>query len=243
MDDGREQGLHEIINEGIRAALLETHTALPGRIEAYDETTQTATVVVELQREFRERDGAVVAESVPFLLEVPVLFPRAGGFSITFPVAAGDKCLVVFSERDISGWRQLGAEALPPSARMHSLSDAVAILGLWPSGNAISPAPSSSALQIRSDDGNIVIEVSADGVSIDTGTGANGVTLNSDVGPFEVTSLGRINLTRGPNELLATISAALTAIAAITVAGGTPVDPTPLANILAQKVLIDAMRT
>ncbi len=243
MQEGRQGDLVELVRESIRAAMIETHTALPGRIETYDAATQTATVIAEIQREIKRDDGTTFSRSVPTLLEVPVLFTRAGGFSITFPVAAGDKCLIVFAERDISGWRSIGGESLPPSARRHAYADGVAILGLWPSKNALSPAPSSSALEIRSDDGDIVIEVSADGVSIDTGSGTSGVTLDSPAGPFEVTSLGRINLTRGPNELLGTISAALTAIAAITVAGGTPIDPTPLANINAIKVLIDAMRT
>lgn len=239
MEDGRDSSLLDLIGESIRAALMDTHTALPGRIVEYDATTQTATVSADLQRELEDGDRVRSTVSVPEILEVPVLFPRAGGFSITFPVAIGDKCLLVFAERDISGWIQLGEEGVPPEARKHSYSDAVAILGLWPSTNPITPAPSTTALQIRSDDGATSIDVSADGVAVTT-DGTDGATIDASAGPFTVDANGAITLTRGVNELLAVISAALDLIATSTV-GGSPLSNA--AAITAQKALIDVIRT
>lgn len=219
--------LEDLVGDGVRSALLETHTALPGRIESFDPATQRATVVPELRRQARFDDGEEIEVSIAPIPEVPVLFPRAGGVSITFPVAAGDKCLLVFAERDISAWLESGIEGLPPDARRHSYSDAVAILGLSPATGALDPAPSTSELVIRSDDGATSIEV-----------GPAGISITSD-GPVSIDAGGAISITRDVNELLTILATALDAIATSTVSGS------PLSNaatIAAERLKILAMQ-
>lgn len=165
----RDASLSDVIHEAIRSEVLDLHTALPARVESYDPATQTATVVAELQRQFRMADDSLEPVTIPPISGVPVLFPRAGGYSVTFPVETGDPCLLVFAERDISGWMIQGGEGVPPSARTHQYADAVALLGLFPSSDPIAPAPSATALQLRSDDGATQIEIGPAGIKLETG--------------------------------------------------------------------------
>jgi hypothetical protein len=229
MEIGRDLSLVDVIDEALHGALVDLHTALPGRIDSFDPATQRAEVTVELQREFERPDGTLESVTVPQIVDVPILFPRAGGYVMTFPVAAGDKCLVVCIERNASGWLQEGAESVPPDARRHSYSDAIAILGLWPSSSAMAPGSSTTALEIRSEDGAVKITVGATDITVETTSAA-----------FTVAAGGPITLTRGANELLAVLSAALDAIATSTV-GGVPLSNG--ATIAAQKALVDVIRS
>jgi Phage protein Gp138 N-terminal domain/GpV Apex motif len=102
------------------------HTCLPGIIVSYDATKQTAQVQPAIQRIFTER-GAV---NLPICADVPVAFIGGGGFFLTFPVAAGDECLLWFSERSIDLWHALGGVQPPAEYRLHDLSDGFAIVGL-----------------------------------------------------------------------------------------------------------------
>lgn len=212
--------LNRAVDESIRSELVNLHTALPGRIETYDAATQTATITPDLKQLWVDEDEVEQEVVVSPIQDVPVMFPRAGGLSITFPVQQGDPCLLVFAERDISGWLDTGRREVPPEDRRHALSDAVALLGLYPGPEAITPAPSATELQIRSDDGLTKIELGPAGVSVE--------------------SVGPINLTRGVNELLAVLSTALNEIATSTVSG---VPLSNAANIAAQKGLVDAIRS
>ena len=51
---------------------------------------------------------------------------------VPFEVHEGDACLVVFADRDIDAWFESGETEVPPSGRMHSLSDGFAFVGFRP---------------------------------------------------------------------------------------------------------------
>jgi hypothetical protein len=51
---------------------------------------------------------------------------------LTFPIAAGDDCLLLFNDRDIGNWFQGNPPMPVPSLRLHSFADAIAIVGLRP---------------------------------------------------------------------------------------------------------------
>lgn len=102
------------------------HTALPGRVLSFDPQWQTASVQPLIDQVLV--DGTRVP--LPVLADVPVQFPRGGGFVLTFPVRPGDECLLLFNERCIDGWWQSGEPSEPLDYRQHDLSDAVAIMGI-----------------------------------------------------------------------------------------------------------------
>jgi phage baseplate assembly protein gpV len=92
-------------------------------------------------------------------VDVPVIFPRGGGCTLTFPVKAGDECLLIFADRCIDFWWQNGGVQKPVDLRMHDLSDAFAIVG--PQSQAHKISGITSAAQLRTDDGAAFVEVAA----------------------------------------------------------------------------------
>lgn len=123
------------------ARLKDLHTCLPGIIASFDPATQTAQVQPAIKRIFTER-GAV---NLPLCVDVPVAFPGGGGFFLTFPVAAGDECLLMFSERAIDRWHVAGGTQEPAEYRLHDLSDGIAIVGLNSQPNKLSALQMSGA--------------------------------------------------------------------------------------------------
>lgn len=80
---------------------------------------------------------------------------------MTFPVKAGDECLVVFADRCIDFWWQSGGIQEPVDDRMHDLSDAFCIVGPQSQARKISGI-NTSATQLRSDDGSTYFELNPD---------------------------------------------------------------------------------
>lgn len=118
----------DAIRQAILYQLNNVHTALPGAIVSYDYTTQKATVQPLLNKYWT--DGTF--SPLPELPNVPIIFPRAGGASLTFPVVEGDTCLLLFTERSIDQWLYSGGQVSTADSRKFDLSDAVAIMGLTP---------------------------------------------------------------------------------------------------------------
>lgn len=155
-----------------------TWTALPGLIESFDATAMTCTVQPAIQSRVRDRSGTQTLVDMPLLLDCPVQFPAGGGCTLTFPVKPGDECLVVFASRCIDSWWQSGGIQAPAEYRMHDRSDGFALLGFRSQPRVIG-AVSTSAAQLRSDDGATFISVAPGGaVAI---TAPAGLTINADV--------------------------------------------------------------
>ena len=91
------------------------HCALPGTVVSFDAETQTAVI----RPAVKLRSGT----DMPLLRGIPVFMP------VPFEVQEGAACLVVFADRDIDSWFETGEAEVPPSGRMHSLSDGFAFVG------------------------------------------------------------------------------------------------------------------
>lgn len=120
--------LTALLNQAIRNRMAELQTAMPAQIISYDFKTQKAAVQPTINR--RYADGRV--EPYPVINNVPVIFPRSGGASMTFPVTRGDTVLLVFSSRSIDTWTSRGGKVDQDDRRMHDINDAIAIPGLIP---------------------------------------------------------------------------------------------------------------
>lgn len=133
-------------------------TALPGIIQSFDPDAMAVTVQPAVRSLVRDEQGAQVEADLPLLVDCPVQFPSGGGCTLTFPVTQGDECLVVFASRCIDAWWQSGGIQNQAELRMHDLSDGFALLGFRSQPRVI-PAISTTAAQLRSDDGQAFVEI------------------------------------------------------------------------------------
>lgn len=134
------------------------HTTLPGIIESFDAAAMTAVVQPALKFQVRNEAGIWNWVTLPLLLDCPVHFPSGGGFTLTFPLAAGDEVLVHLAERCIDAWWQSGGVQPQAEFRMHDLSDGFVIPKVWSKPRALSGV-STTTTQLRSDDGSTYVEV------------------------------------------------------------------------------------
>lgn len=125
-----------LIRDAMEARLESVFTALPGEVIRYDADKQAADVQPMIKRVVRRSDGSAQAEDLPILPNVPVVFPAAGGFRLTLPVAKGDPVLLVFTQRPIDEWRRTGELSHPGDLRLHHPSGVVALPGLMPNAEA-----------------------------------------------------------------------------------------------------------
>lgn len=152
----------DAIRNAVLYQLLNVHTAMPGKIVSYDFSTKKAQIQPMVDKKYT--DGTT--EPMPVLNNVPVIFPFAGGASITFPVNPGDFCLVICCERSIDNFLANGQQAAPTDPRKFDLSDGVAIMGLLPF-NETSPVSTNNEFLIAYGGSEIKID-STGNVTINT---------------------------------------------------------------------------
>lgn len=140
--NSKSPDLAELLRLAMRQAQAELHVSFPGRVESYDASEQKADIQPLLQRVIVDADGNELdPETLPILHDVPVAFPRGGGFFLSWPLAAGDLVHVLIVERSIDQFLGGDGEITRPlDFRMHNLSDAVAYPGLYPRSLALEDA-------------------------------------------------------------------------------------------------------
>lgn len=151
--------------EALRAAmdgrLAEVWTALPGIVQSFDPDAMTVTVQPSVKGTITAPDGATSRVPLPLLVDVPVVFPSGGGFTLTFPVREGDECLAVLASRCIDAWWQSGGVQEPLEPRMHNLSDAFAFVGPFSQPRTL-PDVSTEDVELRTDDGQAHVAIKPD---------------------------------------------------------------------------------
>lgn len=172
------------------ARLARAHTAMPGVIMEWfpDKMTCTVQPVINYRMLVNQTWQEI---ELPPLLDCPVHFPAGGGVTVTFPIKPGDECLVVFAERCIDKWWQLGGfvdgkvRTRPQlEIRMHNLSDGFVIPKVWSQPAKLSAISTDSA-QMRTTDGSAFVELKEDGnVNVVTAqsitmTAGQNVTINT----------------------------------------------------------------
>lgn len=160
---------------------------MPGVIESFDASKQTATVRPALRMRVNLGPDEQREVDLPLITGVPVVFPYAqnAGYMITFPLQPGDECLLVFADRPIDNFVAAGGvqSAMVDagdtcSPRGHALSDAMCIPGLVSGKHAISDF-STTSLELRDRDRSSFIRLGPDGIEIKSSgpvtiSGANG---------------------------------------------------------------------
>ncbi|HDR9022687.1 TPA: hypothetical protein QDB09_003241 [Burkholderia vietnamiensis] len=142
----------------LRGQRSEIWTALPAEIQSFDPAAMTCSVQPAIKVQARGPSGTIQSVALPLLVDCPVQFPAGGDCTLTFPVAPGDECLVVFASRCIDAWWQSGGVQEQAELRMHDLSDGFALLGFRSRPRALAGV-SGSSTQLRSDDGATYIDL------------------------------------------------------------------------------------
>jgi Phage protein Gp138 N-terminal domain/GpV Apex motif len=155
-----------VAQEGHQA---EIWTAIPGIVSSVDLAKQTLSVQPAILGENLSAEGNTSFVKLPLLVDVPICYPRGGGYVLTFPIVAGDEVLVIFSSRCIDSWWQTGGVQKAAEFRMHDLSDGFAIL-----------APTSQPKKIAN--------VSSNGVELRDEAGANSVKISGGIIALNSTS-------------------------------------------------------
>lgn len=113
-----------------------------GQIQSFNPATKTAEIEILFKRVMP--DGNI--KPYPLLIDCPVFTLQGGGAAVQMPIAAGDQCIVLFSDRNIDAWYQNGSASAPFDARAHDISDGMALVGI----NALtSTLPAYSATELR----------------------------------------------------------------------------------------------
>jgi hypothetical protein len=137
---------------------------MPGIIQSFDATEQTVTVQCAI-REKINMDCNLSWQDIPLLLDVPIIFPRAGNYILTMPIQAGDECLVVFGDSCMDAWWQSGGVQNQIDCRRHDLSDGYAIVGLYSQPRRIANYSTNTA-QLRNLSGSAYVELNGNTINI-----------------------------------------------------------------------------
>lgn len=185
---GGEQQAMKMLSDTIFSML---RVSMPGIIQSFDPIALTCTVQPAIAGQVADELGNFKSAPLPLLVDVPVVFPRGGGCTLTFPIQEGDECLVVFSDRCIDFWWQSGGVQEPVDPRQHDLSDAFALVGPMSQVQKIS-AVNMNAVELRSDDGDTKISLNPTEGTI-AGTAPGGFNLNG----LHILGDGRLQLVDG----------------------------------------------
>lgn len=162
-------------------------TAVPAVVQSFNAQQMTVEAQPGINCQVRDRNGNPQWLPLPMLLDCPVVWQGGGGATATFPIAAGDECLVVLASRCIEGWWANGIPdpksiPRPPELRMHNLSDGFALCGLRSLPRAL-PAISTDSVQLRNDDGDVYWDFNPTAKTFKVvapgGITLNGVTIDS----------------------------------------------------------------
>lgn len=159
----RSPYLLNIIKDAVNAGLANIWHALPCEVESYDPDAVTISAQPLIKIPVKQSDGSIKLEQLPLLLDVPVMFPCAGGFTITHPINRGDECFISFASRNIDLWWQSGGIQNPFDTRIHDLSDGFAFFKPQSQAKKISNI-STENLEIRSDDNATKIQITPGGI-------------------------------------------------------------------------------
>lgn len=194
-----------------------------GIIQSFDGTKKTA----QVQLVFKiiiPADPSNAVQSYKVLADCPVVTLQGGGGAIEFPIAAGDHCLVLFSDKNIDAWYQQGVESAPYTDRNHDISDAICLVGLNALTSTLSNYVSNTArffyagAEIDLKSGQLVLKAQANGAEID----------------LDATLIKLKNATTTLGTLIANF---ITALEGLQVNGPLPLTAASVAALEAQKVL------
>jgi hypothetical protein len=120
----------EAIRRTVQRTILALHTAMPGRVVAYDATNQTADVQPLLKWADALPGQVRSVFDLPVIPDVLVCHPGAGALGVHLPVTTDSLVLLVFCSRSLTTWRAGSANRVADPGQIYTptpLSGALAL--------------------------------------------------------------------------------------------------------------------
>ena len=115
----------ETFREILRTEHVHRRTNNVGQVVDYNAECKTITLQLGIMMDL---NGSI--EPIAPIPDVPVIFPMVGNRGISFPLEEGDKGAVIFADRAIGRWLELGGVVHPDDTRIKHLADAMFIPGI-----------------------------------------------------------------------------------------------------------------
>jgi len=123
IDPANNGSLVGTISFAYQQLLAKTDGMLPAKVITYDRENNR--VKVQILITMVTTDGSQVPR--PTVASIPVLIIGGGGFSLSFPLKAGDLGWIMANDRDVSLFLQTYAQAQPNTRRVKNFSDGMFI--------------------------------------------------------------------------------------------------------------------
>lgn len=169
IETSRSPTFLETLETAVDEGIGEIYSMLPGKIELYDPVLQKANVKPLIKRRFVGEDGNEDADVLPVLMDVPILFPRGGGYFLSFPLIPGDNVTLLFADRSIDDYLYGDGviDTDPKDLRKYDITDAVAIPAFYPFVKGIKDVVAAGA--VLGKEGGYQVRVGEAGVDVVTG--------------------------------------------------------------------------
>lgn len=223
-----EPDLRDLLNLFRKQIMLGFNCHAIATIQSFDSTKQTASATVAYKKTVFNTNALGVygpqLVDYPVLVDCPVICLGGGGGAITFPIANGDECLVLFNDRDIDNWFQGGGSgSAVATPRLHSFSDGLILVGLRSLSNVLVDYDNDgAALRFQSGVNINKVIVKSDKIVASTGT-----TMS-----LEIDQTGKLKITNATAEFVAAIYQLFTDVQGATAGGFPLVMPTFVADLL-----------
>jgi hypothetical protein len=135
--------LEDIIYSSIEGHLRETSLGgMPAMIVDVSSYGDKQFVNVRPQISRLLETGEVISNDEITIYDVPVIWPSGGGAMLSFPLKVGDTVWLSFSQRNLEDWLYSDGtqEVIPGDSRHFSMTDAVAIPGLYTALSNLKPS-------------------------------------------------------------------------------------------------------
>ncbi len=144
------------------------YSIIPGVIETYDQSTKRCRVKPAIN--IRKTDDTTEEQTA--IINVPVVWPSGGGFTILSPLPAGTPVLIFFSQRGITKFKETFSTE-DPGKGVFAKEDAIVIPSFG--GLSVSPA-TADGICMQTEDGENYIFVEDGDIEI---TATSKVTVNA----------------------------------------------------------------
>lgn len=147
--------LAQVIKDAVDNKTDSIRTGMIAKIVKYNKKKQTVDVQPVLTKKYQ--DGK--SKELPVIYDVPVKHARAGKSFMHMPIKKGHYVTLTFSDRSIDKWKSKGGEKVDPDdTRKHSMSDAIAHVGGYPTNDPVD-VDNEDDIIVKNHDGDGYVEM------------------------------------------------------------------------------------